>query len=66
MRNDPAGKETSFLIITHYPRILEHITPDVVHVLMDGRIVLTGGPEIANRIEREGYDVIREEVASGV
>jgi Fe-S cluster assembly ATP-binding protein len=66
MRNDQGGNETSFLIITHYPRILEHITPDVVHVMMDGRIVLTGGPEIAQRIEREGYDSIREEAASGV
>lgn len=66
MRANESGAETGFLIITHYPRILEHITPDVVHVLMDGRIVLTGGPEIASRIEREGYDAIRAEVASGV
>lgn len=61
-----AGNATGFLIITHYPRILQHITPDAVHVMMDGRIVLSGGPELAHRIEREGYDVIRAEVAGGV
>ena len=50
-----------FLIITHYPRILQYITPDVVHVMIDGRIVKTGGPDLAQRVEREGYDVLREE-----
>ena len=64
MREDPAGKETGFLIITHYPRILAHIEADVVHVMMDGRIVKTGGPELAHTIEREGYDRIRDEVAA--
>ena len=60
-----AGRDTGFLIITHYPRILEYITPDVVHVMMDGRIVKTGGEDLAHNIEAEGYDSIREEVASG-
>jgi Fe-S cluster assembly ATP-binding protein len=55
------GQNTGLLIITHYPRILQYITPDVVHVMIDGRIVKTGGPELANRVESEGYDVIREE-----
>ncbi|MFI5046380.1 MAG: Fe-S cluster assembly ATPase SufC, partial [Acidimicrobiia bacterium] len=46
----------AILLITHYQRILEHLTPDVVHVLLDGRIVATGGPELARRIETEGFD----------
>jgi Fe-S cluster assembly ATP-binding protein len=53
------------LIITHYQRILDYITPEFVHVLMDGRIVLEGGPELVARLEREGYDPIREQVGSG-
>jgi Fe-S cluster assembly ATP-binding protein len=65
LRAEPENK-TGFLIITHYPRILQHITPDRVHIMMDGRIVLSGGPELANRVEQEGYDVIRGEVAGGV
>lgn len=62
MRNSDEGKETGFLIITHYPRILQHIKADVVHVMMDGRIVKEGDASLALRIEREGYDVIREEI----
>jgi Fe-S cluster assembly ATP-binding protein len=61
LRASDEGKHTGFLIITHYPRILQHITPDVVHVMIDGRIVKTGGADLAQRIEREGYDVLREE-----
>jgi Fe-S cluster assembly ATP-binding protein len=64
LRASDEGKNTGFLIITHYPRILQHITPDVVHVMMDGRIVKTGGADLAHRIEREGYDTIREETRS--
>jgi Fe-S cluster assembly ATP-binding protein len=60
-----AGKESGFLIITHYPRILQYVAPDVVHVMMDGRIVKTGGADLAQWIEAEGYDAIRDEVASG-
>ena len=60
-----AGKDTGFLIITHYPRILQYIAPDVVHVMMDGRIVKSGNADLAHRIEAEGYDTIRDEVASG-
>jgi Fe-S cluster assembly ATP-binding protein len=47
------------LLITHYQRILEHLTPDVVHVLLDGRLVATGGPELAARIERDGFDAYK-------
>jgi Fe-S cluster assembly ATP-binding protein len=60
------GKDTGFLIITHFPRILRHVPADVVHIMLDGRIVKTGGPEIAEDIERDGYDHIRERVAGGV
>ncbi len=59
------GKDTGFLIITHYPRILQFVEPDVVHVMMDGRIVKTGGADLAHRIEAEGYDNIRDEITSG-
>ncbi len=52
------------LLITHYQRILDHLTPDVVHVLLDGRIVATGGPELAQRIEAEGFDAFKDEVAA--
>ena len=55
--------ELGVLIITHYQRILEHLTPDRVHVLLDGKIVSTGGPEIALRIEAEGFDSFRDEAA---
>jgi Fe-S cluster assembly ATP-binding protein len=61
LRDSAEGQETGFLIITHYPRILQHVRPDVVHVMIDGRIVKEGGHDLAHRIEREGYDRIREE-----
>jgi Fe-S cluster assembly ATP-binding protein len=47
------------LVVTHYVKLLEEIAPDQVHVLIDGRVVTSGGPEIAERIEREGYDALR-------
>ena len=62
LRETEEGKETGFLVITHYPRILQHVPADVVHVMIDGRIVATGGPELAEQIERQGYDRFREEV----
>ena len=49
-------------IITHYQRLLNYITPDVVHVMMEGRVVLSGGPELAARLEREGYAQLAEEL----
>ncbi len=66
LRESDGGKEIGFLIITHYPRVLQYIKADFVHIMMDGRIVKSGGPELANVIEREGYDKIREEVAASV
>lgn len=52
--------QTSAMIITHYHRMLEYIKPDVVHVLIDGKIVKTGGPELSEKIENEGFDWIKE------
>jgi len=49
------GHERSFLVITHYQRLLDYIKPDVVHVMAKGRIVKTGGPELALELERNGY-----------
>ena len=52
-----------FLVITHYQRLLAHIKPDVVHIMADGRIVKTGGPELALEVEENGYADILAEVA---
>jgi Fe-S cluster assembly ATP-binding protein len=57
------GPERSMLVITHYQRLLDYIRPDRVHVLSAGRIVASGGPELALRLEREGYDGV---IAEGV
>ncbi|MBP1539733.1 MAG: Fe-S cluster assembly ATPase SufC [Prevotella sp.] len=54
--------ETSCIVITHYDRLLEMIRPDVVHVLYQGRIVKTAGPELAKEIQERGYDWIKEEI----
>ena len=53
----------AFLVITHYQRLLDHIKPDVVHIMADGRIVKTGGPELALEVENNGYADILAEVA---
>ena len=53
-----AGPDMGVLVITHYPRILEYLTPDVVHVFAEGRVILSGDAALAHRIEREGYDPI--------
>lgn len=52
----------SFLVITHYQRLLDHIKPDVVHIMADGRIVKSGGPDLALEVENNGYADILEEV----
>jgi Fe-S cluster assembly ATP-binding protein len=64
--NELVGPETGALVITHYQRILNYITPDKVHVFVGGRIVASGGKELAERLEAEGYDafVPKEEVAA--
>lgn len=56
------SEERGFLIITHYNRILSYIKPNFVHVMMQGKIVKSGGPELAERLEAEGYDWIKEEL----
>lgn len=53
----------AFLVITHYQRLLDHIKPDVVHIMADGRIIKTGGPELALEVEQNGYSDILAEVA---
>ena len=50
--------ESSAIVITHYQRLLDYLKPDVVHVLIDGRIVKTGGPDLAAEIENKGFDWI--------
>ena len=58
MRGDNFGS----LIITHYQRLLNYIVPDVVHVMMGGKIVATGGPDLAKRLEKEGYAGLRDDL----
>jgi Fe-S cluster assembly ATP-binding protein len=60
--NSMRSEERGFLIITHYQRLLNYIKPDYVHVMMQGRIVKSGGPELAERLEAEGYDWVKEEL----
>ena len=59
-----ASPERGFLIITHYQRMLDYITPDIVHVFVDGTIVETGGPDLARRIEADGYDAFKADVGA--
>ncbi len=57
-------QERGFLIITHYTRILGYVRPEFVHIMIDGRIVREGGPELADELEDKGYEWVREEVAA--
>lgn len=57
------NEDRGFLIITHYQRMLDYITPDRVHIFVDGNVVETGGPDLAERIEEAGYDEYRAGVA---
>ncbi len=59
------GPEKAIVLVTHYQRILDYITPDFVHVLIDGRIVRSGGRELALELEKRGYDWLREEAQAG-
>jgi Fe-S cluster assembly ATP-binding protein len=59
--NKLTAPDRGFLIITHYQRLLDYITPDHVHVFMDGRVLTSGGSELAKRLEADGYDAFREE-----
>ena len=53
------GEDVGVLIITHYSRILDYVKPDRVHIMMDGRIVDSGGPELADELEAGGYEAVR-------
>ena len=59
--NKLKNKDNAILVITHYQRLLEYIIPDYVHVLFDGKIVKSGGKELALKLEERGYDWIKEE-----
>jgi Fe-S cluster assembly ATP-binding protein len=61
--NAMRGPDFTALVITHYQRLLEYIVPDRVHVLIDGRIVRSGGPELAEELERAGYAAIQAKAA---
>jgi Fe-S cluster assembly ATP-binding protein len=58
------GPSLGILLITHYQRILNYITPDAIHVMMDGKIVLSGGPELAHELEQKGYEGLRKELGA--
>ncbi len=63
--NELKGPEFSAVIITHYQRILRYIEPDHVHVMLDGRLVTSGGKELALALEDKGYDWVRQEFGAG-
>jgi Fe-S cluster assembly ATP-binding protein len=63
--NKMRSPDRSFLVITHYQRLLDYIVPDFVHVLVNGRIVRSGGKELALELEQKGYGWIEEELAAG-
>ncbi len=58
--NTLMSKDMGVLLITHYQRLLNYIKPDSVHVMLDGRIVESGGPDLALHLEEQGYDWVRE------
>ena len=62
--NAMRSPERGFLVITHYQRLLDYITPDVVHVMVEGQIIRSGGPELALELEAKGYDWVRTEFAN--
>jgi len=64
--NKLRADDRAFVLITHYQRLLTYIQPDVVHILMDGRIVKSGGPELAEELETKGYEWIREHANDAV
>ena len=60
------SSENAIILVTHYQRILNYISPNFVHVLYDGRIVQSGGPELAHELEEKGYDWIKDVVDAAV
>jgi Fe-S cluster assembly ATP-binding protein len=63
--NEMRGPEFSAVLITHYQRILRYIEPDRVHVMLDGRLVTSGGKKLAEELEEKGYDWVRQEFGAG-
>jgi Fe-S cluster assembly ATP-binding protein len=63
--NAMRGPNFGALLITHYQRLLNYIVPDAVHVMIDGRIVTSGGPELALKLEEQGYDWVKELAVTG-
>ena len=59
LRNEGRG----FLVITHYQRLLDHIKPDIVHIMADGKIIKSGGPELALEVENNGYSDLLDEAS---
>ena len=57
--NTLKNENLGILIITHYQRILNYLNPDIVHVMVDGQILKTGGPDLAKKLEKEGYEWLR-------
>ena len=60
--NEMRSQSFSCLMVTHYQRLLNYVVPDVVHVMMGGRIIKTGGPELAKELEKNGYEGIEQDV----
>src|SRR5438876_6129875 len=54
-------KDNAILVVTHYERLLEYIVPDVVHVMLEGRIAMTGGRDLAKKVDTQGYDWVERE-----
>jgi len=63
--NDMRSPERAIIVVTHYQRLLNYVIPDYVHVLVDGRIVKSGGKELALELEEKGYTGIEEELRAG-
>lgn len=63
--NQFMNKEIGLILITHYQRLLDYIKPDVVHVMLDGRIIQSGGPELALELEEKGYDWLEKPLEEG-
>jgi Fe-S cluster assembly ATP-binding protein len=64
--NALTGPELGMLVITHYQRLLNYIKPHFVHIMLNGRIVESGGPDLALNLEQHGYDWVREKYENGV
>ena len=60
--NSLRGPEMGVLLVTHYQRILNYVKPDYVHVMIDGKLVQSGGPELAHELEAKGYDWLRTDL----